>query len=145
MAEKKIGDRTFKVDPPLATVAIVMQARLMKAVGPAIDKLPDIFAGARASEGTAEKDRGNAAAVQALTGILSGLKPEDVAGLLKDLTEMALIKRPSGHYEPVDFDGDFSGRLGEVIPVITFVVREVFGDFFSGAVASGRGMGTAAA
>ena len=138
MAEKRIGDRTFQVEAPLATQAIIMQARLMKAVGPALDRLPDFFAGARAADGSPEKNRAESVAIQALSDVLAGLKPEEVAGLMRDLTEMARVKRASGHFEPVDFDGDFSGRLGDLMPVVAFVVREVFGDFFSGAAASGR-------
>jgi hypothetical protein len=51
--------------------------------------------------------------------------------------EIAKIRRPSGAYDPVDMDGDYVGRLGDIIPVAVFVLSEQFGDFFSGALANG--------
>ena len=138
MAEKKIGGRTFKVDPLLATEAIRLQMRLVKAIGPALSRLPVIFAGA-GDKATAEaKDRSNAAAVEALTKIIGDLEPDDATALVKDIVEVAMVQAPSKEWRMVDLDGDFTGNLGEIITVATFVLREQFGDVFSAALANGR-------
>jgi len=47
------------------------------------------------------------------------------------------VKRPSGAYGEVSFDADFTGNLGEIMPVAVFVLQEQFGDFFGAALASG--------
>ncbi|MCF1502197.1 hypothetical protein L0F51_00260 [Afifella sp. H1R] len=135
MAEKKINGRTFKVEPMLAYQAITLQARLLKAAGPALDKLPAIFGGL--GKGETAKVEANVSAIAALSSILEKMEPSQVADLMRDVAETAKIERASGHYEPVDFDGDFSGRLGDVIPVMAFVLREQFGDFFRDALGSG--------
>ncbi|MEH7876963.1 hypothetical protein V7799_04540 [Rhizobium laguerreae] len=81
--------------------------------------------------------RQNTEALLAITGIFEAISPEEFASLVKDIVEIARIKRPSGSYDPVDLDGDFVGRLGDIIPVAVFVLKEQFGDFFSGALANG--------
>lgn len=137
MAEKKINGRTFKTGPLLATEAIKLQARLLKVLAPALDKLPAIFKGAGKSDADPEAAASNAAAIAAFGEIFNRSNPDEIATLVKDVTELALIKRPSGAYESVDFDGEFSDRLGDIIPVVVWVLREQFGDFFSGALGSG--------
>lgn len=144
MAEKKINGKTYKVEPLLATEAIRLQMRLVKAVGPALSRLPVIFAGAGSANPEA-KDKSNAAAVDALSEIVGNLDPDAATILIKDIVEVAMIKRPSGVYEQVDIDGDFTGNLGEIITVATFVLREQFGEVFSAALANGRRVQTAGA
>jgi len=137
MAERKIGKREFKVDRPLATEALRLQARLMRAAGGFAEKLPSILASRRDGASEAEKEQANADALSAITGIFNQVSPDEYAHLVGDIIGMAKIKRPSGQYDPADLDGDFSENLGEIIPVAVFVLRETFGDFFSGALASG--------
>lgn len=144
MAEKKINGKTYKVEPLLATEAIRLQMRLVKAVGPALSRLPVIFAGAGEASPEA-KERSNAAAADALAEVIGNLDPDDATALIKDIVEVAMIKRPSGMYEQVDIDGDFTGNLGEIITVATFVLREQFGEVFSAALANGRRVQTAGA
>jgi hypothetical protein len=134
MAEKKIGEKTFKVEPMLATQAIRLQARLLKVVGPALDKLPTIFAGRKKGDEAAS----NGAAIAAFTDIFTRADPDAIMELIKDVCEVAMVKRPSGAYDPVSFDGDFTGNLGEIIPVAVFVLQEQFGDFFTAALANGK-------
>lgn len=134
MAEKKIGNKVFKTEPLLATEAIKLQARLLKVVGPALDKLPAIFGGRRAGDEVTS----NAAAIAAFTDIFARADPDEIMELVKDVCEVAMVKRPSGAYDPVSFDGDFTGNLGEIVPVAVFVLQEQFGDFFGAALASGR-------
>jgi hypothetical protein len=137
MAEKKINGMEIKVDKPLATEALKLQARLMSAAGGLAEKLPSILA-SRSEEATQEqRSKADADAMVALTGVFSKLSPEAYAALVGDIIGMAKIKRPSGQYDPADLDGDFSENLGNIIPVAVFVLKTVFGDFFTGALASG--------
>jgi hypothetical protein len=137
MAEKKIKGQTFKVEPMLATEAVRLQARLLKVLGGGIDRLPEILSGAGSKATPEQKEKSNAAAVAAFTDIFVNGDPNDMADLVKDVVEVAMVKRPSGVYEQVDMDGDFTGNLGAMMQVAVFVLREVFGDFFSDILASG--------
>lgn len=132
MTEKKINGRTFRTEPLLATQAIVLQARLFKTLGPAISHLGEIMQGRAADATEEQKARSNAAAISALADIFSKANPEELAGLVKEVIETAQIRRPSGNYETCDFDGDFTGHQKDVLPVVAFVLREQFADFFSG-------------
>lgn len=134
MAERKIGQKTFKVEPLLATEAIKLQARLLKVIGPALDKLPSILGGWKKGDEAAS----NAAAIAAFTDIFTSSDPDEIMALVRDICEVAMVKRPSGAYDPVSFDGDFTGNLGDIIPVAVFVLQEQFGDFFGAALASGK-------
>ncbi len=138
MAEKKINGETYKVGPMLATEAIVLQARLMRVLGPAAVKLPGIIAARVDGASAEEKAKADQEAIAAITGIFAGSEPREIAELIKDIVETAMVQRASGSYGQIDMDVDFTGRLGDLIPVVTFVLKEQFGDFFSGAVASGR-------
>lgn len=138
MAEKKINGETYKVGPMLATEAIVLQARLMRVLGPAAAKLPSIIASRKDGATDEERAKADQEAITAITGIFATSQPQEIAALIKDIVETATVRRPSGAYEQIDMDNDFTGRLGDLIPVVTFVLKEQFGDFFSGAVASGR-------
>ncbi|NTS31264.1 hypothetical protein HQ945_08350 [Phyllobacterium sp. BT25] len=137
MAEKKINKRVFKTEPMLATNAIILQARLAKVLGPAIDRIGEIFAGRGENASEEAKAKSNAAAIAAFSDIFSKSDPRETANLVKDIVEVAMIARPNGNYENVDFDNDFTGELGDVMPVVIFVLREQFGDFFSALLASG--------
>lgn len=138
MAEKKIGQKTYKVEPMLATEAIKLQARLLRVAGPALDKLPAILGGRKAGDEAAS----NAAAIAAFTDIFTRADPEEIMALVRDVCEVAMVRRPSGAYDPVSFDGDFTGNLKEIIPVAVFVLQEQFGDFFGAALANGRAVPT---
>lgn len=137
MAEKKINGRVFKTEPMLAMDAIILQARLVKLLGPAIDRVGEIFAGYGEKANDEAKAKSNAAAISAVSDIFGKSDPIDTANLIRDVTQVAMIQRQSKVYEPVDFDGDFTGNLGDVFPVVIFVLREQFGDFFTGLLASG--------
>ncbi len=137
MAERKISGMEIKVDRPLATQALRMQARLMHAAGGLAEKLPAILASRREGATDEEKAKADAEALTAITGVFDRLSPEEYSTLVGDIIALAKIKRPSGAYDPCDLDGDFSTNLGAIIPVAFFVLKEVFGDFFSGAQAIG--------
>lgn len=137
MAEKEIGANTYRVGVVLATDAIVLQARLLQIVGGGLDRLP-IILGSRVEGATPEmKAMGDAAAVAALGDIFSKCEPKTVAKLVQDIVGYATIHRPSGAWEKVDLDGEFTENKGDIFPLCLWVLREVLGDFFSGLQASG--------
>jgi hypothetical protein len=131
VAEKKINGRTFKVEPLLATKALVLQARLARLAGPAIARLGEIMQGYGRDKTDEEKARSNTAAISAFSSIFAEADPEELAALVKEVIEIAMIRRESGEYFPVDLDGDLTGHASDIIPLVVFVLREQFGDFFS--------------
>ena len=135
MAEKKINGKTYKVEPLLATEAIRLQMRLVKAIGPAVSRLPEIFAGISSDQ--AGREKANLVAVSALADIIGGMEPDVATELIRDIVQVAMVKRPSGAYDQVDMDGDFTGSLGDIVPVATFVLQEQFAEVFSGARGNG--------
>lgn len=126
MAERKIGTRTFKTDKLLATRAVVLQARVFKVIGPGLAHMGDVL---REAKG---KDEVGAGALGALAEVFAKSEPEALAALLKDVVELAQIKRPSGIYENCDLDGDFTTNPQDLYPVALFVIKEQLGDFFTG-------------
>jgi hypothetical protein len=132
MAEKQINGRTFKVEPLLATRAIRLQARLFRLAGPAISRLGDIMQGYGTDKTEEQKMQSNVAAMAAFSAIFADTDPDELAMLIQELVETAQLKRPSGTYDMVDMDGDLTGHSQDLIPLVVFVLREQFGDFFSG-------------
>lgn len=137
MAEKKIGNREFRIDRPRATDALKLQARLFRAAGGLAEKLPAMLASRRADASPEDRAKAEADAIVGITGIFDRITPDEYASLVSDIVKMAEMKRPSGQYHTVDLDGDFAESFGDIIPMVVFVLREVFGDFFSGALVSG--------
>lgn len=137
MAEKKIGGRTFQVGHVLATDAVRLQARLLKIIGGGVDRLPTIMKGVGKDVAPELKEASNAAAVAALTDIFAKADPDAVTKLISDIVGFAQIKQSSGTWGKVDLDQDFTEHKGDLFPVITFVLKEVLGDFFSGLPANG--------
>lgn len=138
MAEKKIKGQTYKVEGVLATEAIKLQMRLLKVIGSGIDRLPVILGGVGKSASEEKKAESNAAAVAAFTDIFVNGDPDEMTNLIKDIVELAMVKRPSNTYDQVDLDGDFTTDKSALIPVAIFVLKEVLGDFFSGVLESGE-------
>lgn len=139
MAEKKIGGRTFRVGHVLATDAIKLQVRLLKIIGGGVDRLPVILAG-MGDKGKADpeaKAASDAAAVAALADIFSKADPDGVTRLISDILSMAQLNNPSGAWEEVNIDQDFTQHKRDLFPVAAFVLQEVLGDFFAGALGSG--------
>jgi hypothetical protein len=137
MPEKKIAGITLKVDQPLASEVLQLQARLTRAAGGLAEKLPSILASAK--EGTAPevKQKAEKDAIAGIADIFSRLSPVEYSTLVGDIIALGKILRPSGNYEQADLDGDFSSNLGAIIPVCVYILKEVFGDFLSGARAAG--------
>jgi len=124
--------RTFKQEPMLATQAIVLQARLLRMAGPAVSRIGEIMQGFGQDKTEEQKQRSNIAAISAFSEIFSQTEPEELASMIKELCEVALIKRGNGEYGQVDFDGDMTGNGGDIMPLVIWVIREQFADFFSG-------------
>ena len=124
--------RTYKQEPMLATSAMIMQAKLLRLAGPAVSRIPQIMQGFGKNKTPEQEATSNAAAISAFAEIFSQTDPEELAGLLKELCEVAMIKRGNGEYGPVDFDGDMTGHTGDIMPLVIWVIREQFADFFSG-------------
>jgi len=137
MAEKKIGGKTYKVEGVLATQALTLQARLLRTFSGTFDRLPAILAGMGSKATEAEQQRSNAELMAAVTSVFGERDPEEITALIGDIAKMAMIKRPSGAWEEVDLDADFTGNLADLIPVVGFVLQEVLGDFFGAVLASG--------
>lgn len=138
MSERKINGKTYKVEPLLASDALRLQMRLMRAIGPALGHLSALLDGASDDASQEAKDKSNAAAITALSSIISSLEPDDAVDLVRSVVEIAAVQAPSKEWRTLDLDGDFHGNLKEIIPVATFVLKEQFGDFFGAALASGR-------
>lgn len=132
MAEKKIGDREFRVDQPLATEALLLQTRVLKVLGSAGDKIPDIIESANSGS------EDSSAIVTTFAEFFKNCDPSETVNLIKDIVEMAEIRRPSGVYESVSMDADFSGSQKEMFQVAFFILKEVFGDFLG--VLGGNGI-----
>jgi hypothetical protein len=145
MAEKVIGDRTFKAGHVLATDAIKLQIRLVKLIGPALETLPAVFAGRSEGASPDDQEKANAAAIRAIAGIFEKADPDAVVDLMKDICRNAMVSPDKGaHYEEIAFDSEFSGPGSKsLFPAIVFILQETLGDFFSGALASG-GLGKTA-
>jgi hypothetical protein len=136
MAERKIGGRTFRVDALLAGEALALQGRLMKALGPAFDRLPEAITQIR-EKGVDAAD-GNGLIIKVIGDIFSSLSTEEYVSLVRDIVEVAKVQRPSGAFDPVDLDGDMSGpELKNILPLAAFVLKEQFSDFFSGLLGNG--------
>lgn len=137
MAEMKIGRRVYKVEPMLATDAIRLQMRIAKLIGGGIDHMSAILAG-RGDKATPEqKAASDKAAIAAFTDIFIKADTEETVDLFKTIIETAMVKKPSGGYEQIDFDLDMTDSMGEVVPLGVFILRETFADFFSGAMGIG--------
>ncbi|QIG68888.1 hypothetical protein EVB71_036 [Rhizobium phage RHph_Y55] len=132
MAEAKIGSRTFKVQPMLATKALVLQGRLFKALGPAVSKFGEMLKTRGDDVPLEQKEAAQSAALAALGEVLSKLDPHEYASLVGEIISTAQIQRGNGQYMPADLDGDFSENIDEILPVVLFVLKVQFGPFFKG-------------
>jgi len=135
MAEKRIGGRTFKVVPLPAGEALELYAETLRIAGHGAGRLPALLLSAETgAEGSTIKDL---ALLLAMSDVLNGAGSGPTRDLIKRLVEVAMVLRSGGAYEQVDLDHDFTGQLGDIIPVVKFVLAEQFSDFFTGSGGSG--------
>lgn len=137
MAEKKINGRTFKTTPMLATRALVLQAKILKLVGPAVNSFAGVMKGFSKEATEAQKAQSTEAGIKALAAIFAECDPEATVNLLAEILSNGTILRPSGVYDTIDLDGDFTDHQGDIFPVLFFVLGEQFGSFFTGLRAIG--------
>lgn len=138
MAEKKIRNRIYRVEPILAMDALRLKAKLLKVLGGGIDRLPTILAGAGKDKTPEEKDASNAAAVAAFADIFVNGDADEMIGLVREIVELAMFQGDSGQWYGVDVDTYDSHGLNELFEVAVFVLKETFGAFFSELLASGK-------
>lgn len=133
MADKKIGGHYYRTGIVLATTGIKLQARLMALAGPAMDKLPLLFAARAAGVPIEEDAKSRGIALAAIGEVFAHANPDAVAKLISDICEMAMVSDDGKTYEEVVFDHHFSGPMvKEIYPVALFVLQETLGDFFTG-------------
>ncbi|MGZ2501739.1 hypothetical protein EHI47_11725 [Rhizobium leguminosarum] len=136
MAEKKINGVEYRVQPLAAVDAIELYADILRFLGPAASRLPAIIMAISSSD-EGQEMMADVAALAAISDILSRVPSAQVSDLVKRIVSIARIKRPSGQYDPADLDGDFTGNLPNLMPVIKFILEEQFRDFFIGGGKSG--------
>jgi len=145
MAEKKIGGRTFRTMPILATDAIRLQVRMVKLVGRGATQLPGIIAGARPGASDHDRAEANGRAISAFVDIVAASEPDALADMMRDVVALSQIRRESGDYHTADIDGDFVGRPSDLFAVVFWVLQEQLGPFFAALLAnSGQGLKGAA-
>lgn len=129
--EKRINGETYRYVPILASESLRLRIKLLKLLGTALERLPEILKGS--SPNATEKDiqTMNEGMVKALGDIFANIDPDSGTELIRQIVEIAQIKRPSG-YDQVQMDLDFTDRPDDLLPVVGFVLKEVFGNFFQG-------------
>jgi len=129
MAEKKIKNRTFRVDKLPATISVSLLFRLGRIIGPALGPLSTLKQPSTSGDDANKRER-----VLTVVGELFGeLDPEKANELLIELCGHAQVKLPSGVYDPVVFDAVFTDDVTDAFHVALFVVEVNFGDFLNAA------------
>lgn len=136
MAERKIGGNTIRVQPLAARDAIALYADLLRVVGNASGRIPAMLVGLM-SEDEGDNYLADVAAIGAVSDILNAAATPDIVDLLSRIVAVAEIMQPSKTYRSMDLDGDFTGHLGDLLPIIRFVMEEQFRDFFSASAGNG--------
>ena len=80
MAEQKINGTSYRVDKMLATEALRLQFRVIKVLGTAVDRLPEILKGDSANL---------SAGVAVLADIFAKNDPDELVGLIKSVVVVA--------------------------------------------------------
>jgi len=127
MAERKIGNHTYRTEPLNAVASLKLLTRLTKILGPALRHLNAAF--------DADEGKRDAAALAAFGSVIESVDPEEFQSLIIETASMASIQA-NGAYEPVVFDFHFTGNLLEAFQVVLFVLEVNFKGFFDGAKAS---------
>ena len=143
MSEKQVNGQTYRSQPMLATRATVLFAKIGKLLGPGLSDLIEAFASRPPKDGVSKKKheemsaKSNKAAIEAVMKLLADLEPEVAAELMKEILSTSEIME-EGQYIKINVDHHFTGRLGDLVPVMSFVLQEQFGDFFIGAQEAGN-------
>lgn len=136
MAEKKINGQLYKVLPLTARDALALYADIMRIAGKAVNRLPAIII-ALSSDDEGQNAMADVAALAAITDILRDTPTSDVIEVVERILAVAQVVQPSGTMRTVDLDGDFTGKLKDMIPVLRFVISEQYADFFTASAGNG--------
>lgn len=120
MAEKKIGDRTYRADKLDALNGFELFLRIGKLVGPSLGDFLAAF-----------KGRDDEAMLKALGSLMVGADVAETKALLVALVEKAEAKVPGGGYEKVVWGHHVGDDLATAMMVAAFVMGVNFRDFLS--------------
>lgn len=134
MAEKKIeGFGVIRTSPIMASEAIALYCDMMRIVGTGANRLPALLLGSAIDDVMAD-----VAILSALTDILRGTPTDEVNATIGKILACGQMQRPSKAWETIELDLDFSdGKIKYLIPVVRFLLKEQFGDFFTGSAGNG--------
>ena len=136
MAEHKLSGREYRIQAPTAMEALDLLAELTEVAGPLAPRIP-LMIGGLSDEDPNGRLYADAALLEAMSAIIKTAGKDRVTAIVRRVVEMAEIRRPSGQYERVDLDGDFTGGLQDIFPLARLVLKETLYGFFTGKEASG--------
>lgn len=135
MAEKKFDGVTFRTDPLAAKDALALYIDIMRIVGKAAGRLPSIMVAMTAPD--MGEPIADVAALMAITDILVDTPTADIIEVIERIIGAAQVLQPSKTYRAATLDGDFSLDRKNLVPVITWILKEQFSDFFTGSGPNG--------
>jgi hypothetical protein len=127
MAERKIGDLTFRVEKLPSTEALRLLTRLTKILGPALRYLDGAF--------DADEGRRDTATLAAIASIVETVEEATFNSLVVEAAEMAQVNW-NGAYEDVIVDTHLRDDLLTVFKVAIFALEVQFKGFFDAGRAS---------
>lgn len=137
MAERKINGKVFRVQPMTAGDAISLYADIMRLIGPAAGKLPAIILSLSSGD-EGRTMMADVAALAALSDILGKTASSDISDLIRRIVESTMVSVDGGKtYDQTIMDVEFTGHLGDFVPVVRFVLEEQYRDFFPASGKSG--------
>ena len=128
--EKKIGQRTFRADKMVASVAVTYMFRVGKIAAPLIAGLKGVKLASLIDDKGVKGD--DSKTLEMIAGFLSELDPVEGQKLVIELAEKAEVQQAAGHYEPVIFDAHFTDNVMDGFLVAALVIQANFSSFFGG-------------
>ena len=129
----EINGRQYEVKQLLATQTVMLQARLLKIVGPGMEELKVLLSG------NIDEMMQAQVALAGMGKIFADCDPRAVTGFIKDVVESCRVKRrDSGQMGDVIMDADFSGKTNDLFKLLFFALKDMFGEFFTELQVAGR-------
>ncbi len=122
----EINDTSYTLFQFPATQGLDLGLRLSKLVAPVIAPL------AEAADTSGGTDITGSAIKAAADGLVANLNSKDTVALVKELLSVVACEDGKFGDDPNLFDRHFTGRLGNLPPLLREVVAHNFSDFFSG-------------
>lgn len=135
MADETFNGRKYQTHQLPARDAIALYLDIMRVAGSGVSKIPALLA-AVMSPDDRRNELADLAALQAVAEILRQTPTATIQDLMHRLLQSAEIMGESGNFRKVTID-EFSGDLESLFPVLRWLMREQFGDFFTGSAGSG--------